>query len=167
MRRTVNFLLVFAFIALISCQQEAPVIDIKAELSKVEAVLEKYVMANENQDFSLIEQIWAPDEDIMLLGTDNDEKYEGWKQIKKAIKHQFSEFEDTYISVMDQSININSTANTAWFSEGLNYNFIYKGEARSFEGIRFTGVLEKREGKWMLVQGHLSIPVKKGTETNE
>jgi hypothetical protein len=28
----------------------------------------------------------------------------------------------------------------------------------SFEGIRFTGVLEKIDGKWQLVQGHLSVP---------
>jgi hypothetical protein len=46
----------------------------------------------------------------------------------------------------------------AWFSEVLDYNFIYLGEGMSFEGIRFTGVLEKREGHWKMVQGHLSVP---------
>jgi hypothetical protein len=40
----------------------------------------------------------------------------------------------------------------------LDYNFIYMGEDMSFEGIRFTGVLEKKDGKWKLVQGHLSVP---------
>jgi len=150
---------------LFSCQEEQKEVDIGAERAAVENVLEKYVLANENQDFSLIEQIWASDEDIVLLGTDGDEKYKGWNQIKSAIQHQFNEFEDTYISVLDQAININSTGNTAWFSETLNYNFIYRGEAMSFEGIRFTGVLEKNEGVWEMVQGHLSIPVAEGTET--
>jgi hypothetical protein len=141
--------------------------DLKKEKAEVTNVLEKYVIANENQNFSLIEEIWANDDNILLLGTDSDEIYLGWNQIKKAIQHQFNAFEDTYIVVSDQRIQLNATGNTAWFSEYLNYNFIYKGEAKSFEGIRFTGVLEKREGVWELVQGHLSIPVEEGTETSQ
>ncbi len=165
MRKYFILLLTIGLLALISCREEQKEVDIGAEKAAVENVLEKYVLANENQDFSLIEQIWADDDDIVLLGTDGDEKYKGWNQIKSAIQHQFSEFEDTYISVLDQVIKLNSTGNTAWFSETLNYNFIYHGEAMSFEGIRFTGVLEKNEGMWEMVQGHLSIPVAEGTET--
>lgn len=167
MRISFTMLSLFAILLLSSCKQTPATVDITAEKAAVENVLEKYVMANENQDFSLIEQIWASDDDIMLLGTDSDEKYKGWKQIKNAIRHQFSQFEDTYISVLDQAINVNANGNTAWFSEILNYNFIHQGKAMSFEGIRFTGVLEKREGQWKLVQGHLSIPVEEGTETNQ
>ena len=166
-----NRILVFAILSIClvttSCKQKGTCVNKEEELTKVENVLEKYVMANENQDFSLIEQIWAPDDDIVLIGTDSDEKLIGWNQINKAIKHQFAEFEDTYISVIDQNISMNETANTAWFSEVLNYNFIYHGKAQSFEGIRFTGVLEKRKENWKLVQCHISIPVPQGTETKE
>ena len=48
--------------------------------------------------------------------------------------------------------------NTAWFAESLNYNFMYDGEARSYEGMRFTGVLTKVDGNWRFVQAHLSLP---------
>ena len=105
-----------------------------------------------------MEKVWAADDDIVLIGTHANEKLIGWDQIQKAIKKQYSEFEDTYISVIEQKIMINETGNTAWFSEFLNYNFIHEGQAMSFEGIRFTGVLEKRGDQWLIVQGHLSIP---------
>ncbi len=121
-------------------------------------VLEKYVLANENQDFSMIGQIWAPDNDIILFGTNSEEKLMGWDNIKKAIKQQFASISETYISPTSQFIRLNPEQNTAWFAEILNYNFVYKGKAKSFEGVRFTGVLEKRKDGWKIVQAHLSIP---------
>ena len=162
--KKVFFIPVLLALFLIACQQERKSFNKSDEISKIESVLEQYVIANESKDFSLIEKIWATDDDIVLIGTDANEKLIGWKQIKNAIKRQFSEFEDTYIAVIDQNIRINESGNTAWFSEFLNYNFIYQEDARSFEGIRFTGVLEKRDGQWVLVQGHLSIPVSKAAE---
>lgn len=163
------FTISIAILLLLStaCDRAEPTVDMSDELAKIESVLEKYVMANENKDFSLIEQIWCENDKIVLIGTDSDEQFVGWEPIKAAIQHQFAEFEDTYISVLDQKIQINETGNTAWFSEFLNYNFIYKGEAKSFEGIRFTGVLVKKNDQWVLVQGHLSIPVKEGTELGQ
>ncbi len=121
-------------------------------------VLEKYVIANENQDFSMIEQIWAPDSDIILFGTNSEEKLMGWENIKRAIKQQFTSISETYISPTNQFIRIAPDQSVAWFAELLNYNFVYNGKAQSFEGVRFTGVMEKRNDGWKIVQAHLSIP---------
>ena len=151
-------LIALIFFFLTSCQEERKCFNKDDELSKIENVLEHYALANESQDFNLIEKIWATDDDIVLIGTHANEKLVGWEQIQKAIKKQYSEFEDTYISVIEQKITINESGNTAWFSEFLNYNFIHEGQAMSFEGIRFTGILEKRGDQWLIVQGHLSIP---------
>jgi hypothetical protein len=82
----------------------------------------------------------------------------GWTNIRNAIKSQFSSIEETYISASDQFIKLNECGNTAWFAESLNYNFVYNGEARSYEGLRFTGVLMKIDGQWRFVQLHLSLP---------
>ncbi len=158
MKKSLLLMFVIALV-LSSCGfQEEEIIDIKAETDLVQAVLDQYVIANEEQNFSLIETIWAANENIVLIGTDSDEKLIGWSQIEEAFKHQFEAFKETFIVVSEQNIRLNETANTAWFSEIMNYNFIYNDEAKSFSGIRFTGILEKIEGKWLLVQGHLSIP---------
>ena len=149
------FIPVFMFIT--ACQ-ERECVDLDKEKNEVALVLEKYVIANEYQKIELAEEIWADDEDIVAFGTSSDEKFVGWKAIKNTIQKQFDTFKDTYISVSAQKININNTGNTAWFSEIVNYNFIRDSIPMSYEGIRYTGVLEKRDGKWVIVQSHMSIP---------
>ena len=128
------------------------------EIIAIENVLEQYIIANENQDFDLIQQIWSPDSDIILYGTNSDEKLIGFTNIRNAVKEQFKLIEETYISASDQYIQLNPCGNTAWFAETLNYNFMYKGEAHSYEGMRFTGVLVKIDDSWRFVQAHLSLP---------
>ncbi len=132
--------------------------DIAKEKEAIKLVLEKYALANENQDMALIEDIWYPSEHIVSFGTESDEKLVGWDEIKRAVEKQFQNFSNTYISYHDQIIEVNDEGNTAWFSEIMNYNFILNGEAHSYEGLRYTGVLVKKDGKWKLVQTHISIP---------
>lgn len=158
MKKFMPLILVSLVLFLTSCTDQKDKVDRAAEIVAIENVLESYVLANENQDFNLIEKIWAPNDDIILYGTDSDERLTGWTNIRDAIKSQFSYIEDTYISASDQFIKLNECGNTAWFAETLNYNFVYKGEARSYEGLRFTGVLMKMDGQWRFVQLHLSLP---------
>ena len=133
-------------------------VDLELERDKVALVLEKYVIANEKQDIDLVHGIWAAEPDIVVFGTNSDEKLIGWGAIKSAMERQFNSFEDTYISIHDQIINIDDSGKTAWFSEIVNYNYIYQGETIQFEGLRFTGVLQKFGEDWLIVQSHMSIP---------
>jgi len=151
-------LVIFLFAGCNQTANKKEVINLKAEKEKVALVLEKYVIANEKHDLDLIHEIWAPLPDIVVFGTNSDEKLVGWEAISTALEKQFSSFEDTYISVRDQVINIDESGKTAWFSEIMNYNYIYQGEAKQFEGLRFTGVLQKINGDWYIVQSHISIP---------
>lgn len=161
MKNLFRLLIPVLLIGLIGCEsqkEESPEVDFNKELSEIRSVIEQFELARESEDFSTIEQIWAPDEDIVLFGSEGDEQLVGFAAIKKAMVQQFDELENILISIRDQKIKINKSGTTAWFSQILNYNFIYQNENMSFEGIRFTGVLEKRENKWLLVQGHLSVP---------
>jgi len=156
-----TFLLSILLVA-VSCSDQKKEFNCDVEKESIENLLENYILANENQDFDLIEKIWASDDDIILYGTDSDERLMGWSNIEEAIKEQFGYITDTYISASNQFIKLNCTGNTAWFAETLNYNYIYKGKAHKYEGMRFTGVLEKIEGEWVLVQAHLSLPASVG-----
>ncbi len=138
------------------CQQETQRAN---EIEVIENILERYLMASENQDYATIENIWATGDSIMLFGTDSHEKLMGWHNIRNAFRRQFNLISNTYIAVTDRYIKINCTGNTAWFAMVMNYNFMNDGVAHSLEGVRFTGVLEKQDNKtWKMVQGHLSVP---------
>ena len=138
--------------------QDKVTFDPAKEKEKVALVLEKYVIANEEQNLNLIKEVWATNPDIVVIGTNSNETLIGWEAIKNTLKRQFETIEDTYISVRDQRIEINDTGNTSWFSEIVNYNYIYQGKPVKYEGLRFTGVLEKINGDWFIVQSHMSIP---------
>ena len=169
MKKFILLLFVVMFISITGCNEckkQKTTINYEEEKAQIENILDQYVVANENQDLNIIGKIWANNDDIILIGTDSDEKLIGWKEIKKAIEYQFASFHDVYISVTELKIFINKTGNTAWFSAMLSYNFIHNEKAESFEGIRFTGVLEKSK-EWEIVQGHLSIPAEVDIETEE
>jgi len=158
MKKNVLLLLVSALILFACTPQKKEEVNVQQEKDAIKLVLEKYAIANENQDMDMIEDIWCPSERIVSFGTVSGEKMIGWQTIKNAVESQFSRFSDTFISYRDQIIEINETGNTAWFSEIINYNFIMDGEAHSYEGLRYTGVLVKKDGKWLLVQTHMSVP---------
>lgn len=162
MKKINTFLVVFVILFANSCSDCDQKFSKADEMIAIENLLEEYVLANENQDFDLIEKIWAPDSDIILYGTDSDERLMGWTNIRSAIREQFLQIEETYISASDQYIKLNCTGSTAWFAETLDYNFVYKGEAKNYKGLRFTGVVEKMDGQWKLVQAHLSLPASDG-----
>lgn len=170
MKKSIIILLPLIFLFTTSCNnapKETPVdhekkqhIDTEKEKAKVTELLDLLASATESGNLEMIEKIWLPSEDVILIGTENDEKLVGWEEIKAAMSGQASSFEETLISITDQNVWLDRDARTAWFYEELNYNFIYNNKAMSVDGIRFTGVFFKTdEGDWKLVQGHLSMPV--------
>lgn len=66
------------------------------EISNIQLVLEKHIIANETKNIDLIKEIWAPKEDIVIYGTDSDEKLQGWTQIRSTFLQQFEMFEEAY-----------------------------------------------------------------------
>jgi len=148
-------LITLFFITSCECEKDK---HLTSEKDAIENLLDNYILANEKQDINLMQDIWAPLDNIIWIGTDSDERFIGWQEMQNALIDQFGYISNTYISSSNQTIRINCTSNTAWFSENLRYNYMYKDEAHSFEGLRFTGVLEKIDGTWKFVQAHLSIP---------
>ena len=69
----------------------------------------------------------------------------------KAIRHELH----------DLKINFSSSADVAWFYCVLDDINTWKGEPANWEKVRWTGVLEKRKGKWRVVQQHFSWPKEK------
>lgn len=167
-------LVLSSFFLVLSCNNEADhdhehdvAVDLEKEKLEVSQLLDNLAAATESGNFEMIETIWFPSEDVLLVGTESNQKLEGWEEISTVIKKQFGTFEETLISITDQNIWLNEDASTAWFFEELNYNFVYEEKAMTFEGIRFTGVMQKVEGKWRLVQQHMSVPAElEMVETN-
>ncbi len=66
----------------------------------------------------------------------------------KAISHE----------LYDLKINFSESGEIAWFYCRCDDINKWNGQPANWENIRWTGVLEKRQGKWRIVQQHFSFP---------
>jgi uncharacterized protein (TIGR02246 family) len=154
-----NILAVFVmalFFVLNSCTQK---VDVVLEKSIVKSAVDQFIQAIETEDMDLFAKIMAHDPDMVNFGTDAAERWVGWQELKEAVENQFASFDNTKLTVKDQVIKVNSSVNTAWFSETVDWDVSVQGEQIHIEGSRITGVLEKRNGNWVCVQFHTSVPI--------
>lgn len=128
------------------------------------------------QDMLLIEQAinnaigWAKNKDLDLLYSviANDSGFlevhpdgkvvRGIDDFKKAEAIWMNpDFKAVRYEVRDLSINISESGIVAWWFCALDDINEWKGEPANWEDTRWTGVLEKRGGRWQIVQQHFSF----------
>ncbi|HOI87333.1 MAG TPA: nuclear transport factor 2 family protein [Lentimicrobium sp.] len=132
--------------------------DPSAEKEAIKLALQKYVIANETQNIAMIADLWANDSTVFSIGTDRRDVLEGFEAVKSTFSGQFERFEDTFIAARDLRIYVHPSCEAAWFSQVLQYNFTIGDTGYEYPDLRFTGFLEKRDGKWVILQTHLSKP---------
>jgi uncharacterized protein (TIGR02246 family) len=159
-KRILHFLTVIAAcLTLNSCSQKQTA-NTDAERTKVKSVVDNFKNIWETEDMNLVSKIIAHDSDIVIYGTDANENFVGWEAVKGYFSHMFPVIEKTKLRVRNQIIKVAADGNAAWFSETLDWDLMFGGQPAQLPNTRLTGVLEKRDGNWVIVQIHNSIPVK-------
>ena len=155
-------LLCFAF----GCQQaervaekSEPAVDIEAEKASVKSVLEMINTAFETENMEMFSKCFSRNPDMVIFGTDAAERWVGWEAFAEAQKQFFEAQEESSLSIRDLVIHVHEGCEVAWVSYRMDWKGKALGEPFDFSGIRFTGVLEKQGGKWVVVQWHGSVPV--------
>lgn len=148
-------LLLLIVFAVFGCAKK---VDIAAETSAVKTALDQISLAKEKGDMTLYEQYVAPDSDIIIIGSDPEEFYVGWAAVKDSMKGFLNKDNKIKINKKYQSIKVNPSGDTAWFSERVDFSGTIGGKALMLSDVRYSGALVKRDGKWLLVQSHASIP---------
>lgn len=140
-------------------EEQAPTVDKEAEKASVKAVMDQFIHSMETENMAETAKLVAHDDDMVSFGTDASERWVGWDGMKQSMEQQYASFEGTKLTVRDQVIHVNDTGNTAWFSELVDWHTTAGGQQVDLVGSRATGVLEKRDGNWLVVQMHFSVPV--------
>jgi len=133
---------------------------------------------NSETEKTVIEQVihnsigWAKEKDLQLLYSviADDSCYlevqpanrvvKGITEFKKAESFwMHPEFKAVRFETRDMNINISQSGTVAWWYCVLDDINTWKGQPASWENTRWTGVLEKRNGTWVIVQMHFSFAV--------
>lgn len=114
----------------------------------------------QNKDFELLYKVIANDPDFLEVHPDGA-VVKGFAEFKKAEKIWGSpDFKAVRYEIRDLKITLSKSGDVAWFYGLLDDINEWKGRPANWENTRWTGVLERRGGGWMMVQQHFSFAAK-------
>ena len=128
-----------------------------AEVQSPEEVLRALVKANADRDLSTMARLMAHDADIVSY-TIGGRKYVGWPQLERDMLEEFQMVARLEMPIT--ALKVWTRGEIAWFAMELDY-IRYVGndpsQRRMVLPLRETGVLERRDGKWVLLAWHESF----------
>jgi len=155
MKNVMVLIMMTALILTGGCARKA---DIDAEKAAINTVLDQVIESLDKEDIDLLSNVYAHDEDMVCIGTEGSERVVGWEPLKVMMQKQFEATDESKLSVKDRTIKVHSSGQVAWFSEIIDWDITAQGQTFQIKGLRGTGVLEKRDGSWVVVQVHYSVP---------
>jgi ketosteroid isomerase-like protein len=128
------------------------------ELKKIEAAINNVMGWAINKDFDLFYRSIADDSDFISVTPYKRVKF-GIDEVKKDSSFWGSpDFKAIRHELHDLRIKFSQMGEVAWFYCILDDINEWKGQPANWEKVRWTGVLEKRDGMWRVVMQHFSFP---------
>ena len=133
--------------------------NVEAEAEVAKTVVDDFWRAIRDQDVDLLSRVIATDDELIVFGTDAQERWVGSSAFVSAEEQMMQAFDVESLNRREETLQIHSRGGVAWFSTVFDIEISVDGELASLEGLRTTGVIEKRDGDWVIVQAHTSVPV--------
>ena len=110
------------------------------------------------KDRPLLEGVLAHDDSLFIFHPDSKSTVVGWDAFVKLFDFWMDpRFKATRFDVRDLRITRSRSGDVAWFSAILDDCGEWDGKPSCWLDTRWTGVLEKREDGWRIVQMHFSF----------
>jgi len=122
---------------------------------EIEATLEKLARAYKARSMNDVMECFAPDEDVVLIGTASDERRVGPEQIRTQVERDWAQTESIEMSFSWKSIS--ALGALAWAAADGAFSIRAGGQEMTLP-MRVSFVLEDRGNKWLIVHGHFSTP---------
>ncbi|HEX5645615.1 MAG TPA: nuclear transport factor 2 family protein [Nitrospira sp.] len=127
------------------------------ETTDPETVIRKLVQANVDKDMTTMSRLMAHDADITSYSV-GGRKYVGWPEFEREMREEFAAVQKFEIPIRE--LTVWHKGDIAWFTMELDYTRYVKEGAevkRMLLPLRETGVLERRNGQWLMLSFHESF----------
>jgi len=132
-------------------------IDKSNEIVLIEKAIHGVIGWAKNKDFKLLYGIIANDSNYLEVDP-TPEIIRGFDQFKKNETFWGNpDFKAIRYEIRDLKISLSECGTVAWYYCVLDDINEWKGKPAEWRNTRWTGVLEKRKGEWMIVQMHFSF----------
>jgi hypothetical protein len=136
------------------------------EKAIIKSVIEASIGWADNKDTTLLFNSVAQDEDFFYFSPDNASTISGFKMFQEFTKETFmgDYFKALWFKTKEMAINLSRSGDVAWWHCLLDDVGLWNGVEAGWKDVRWTGTLEKRDGKWVIVQMHFSFPTDRVSE---
>mgnify|MGYP006377913297 CR=1 FL=1 len=133
-----------------------------AAADRERAAVEKAIRASIGwalaKDRPLLESVLVHDDGLFIFHPDSKSTVVGWDAFVKLFDFWMDpRFKATSFDIRDLRITQARSGGVAWFSAILDDCGEWDGKPSCWLDTRWTGVLEKRDGGWRIVQMHFSF----------
>ena len=133
----------------------------EAEKKKIAQVVSSVIGWAKTKDLNLFYGSIANDEDYISV-TPTKRIVKRFEDVKESVPFWMSpDFQYVRHELKDLEIKFARCGEVAWFFCILDDINTYKGQPATWENTRWTGVVEKRDGKWVVVSQHFSFASEK------
>ena len=110
------------------------------------------------KDRPLLERVIAHDAGLFIFHPDSKSTVVGWDAFARNFAFWMDpRFKATSFDVRDLRITFSPAGDIAWYSAMLDDLAEWDGKPGGWRDTRWTGVLERRDGTWVIVQMHFSF----------
>lgn len=124
--------------------------------AEVRRILEQFAHAYAaRKDVQAIINFFAHDDDVSVLGTKQSSVRRGIEQIRTQVTQDWAK-PQLYVMEIEEC-NVSCAGNVAWACVQMRH--VVSGEGPESTGpARLTCVLERRDGRWLIMHWHKSRP---------
>ena len=122
-------------------------------------MLEKLDTAVQTKNMELFSEVFAHNKDIIIIGPDFREMAFDWTTLAYIKNQQFKDLKNIKVFSREEKITVDSSGAMARYFVRSDINFVSSGMPFQVKWVRENGVLETENGKWVIVQQHISAAV--------
>lgn len=126
---------------------------------KIETIVRTIYDAFEALNAQKLDENFSHTAHLTAFGTDDDESFYGWEAYRTVHETQFRAVKSFRFTSTDMRAFEHD--DTAWFSDRAHWQIETKAGETVDTTVRITGVLLRKNGKWEIVQWHVSQGVKR------
>ena len=150
---------ILAIVLAISCVKSSNkvTIDKATEIAEIEKAIHHSIGWAKNKDFKQLYSVIANDSDYIEVDP-TPGLIKGFSDFKKNETFWANpDFKAISYEIRNLKISLSNSGDVAWYFCILDDINEWKGKPACWVNTRWTGVLEKREGHWVIVQMHFSF----------
>jgi ketosteroid isomerase-like protein len=155
-----TFLLILILLSVMCCTEKREKTTPAGEIAQIKQVINNSIGWAKTKDLNVLYSVIANDTAFLEVHPEN-KVVKGISEFKQAEKFWMNpDFKAVKFEIRDLNIRISQSGTVAWWYCILDDINEWKGQPANWENTRWTGVTEKRNGNWVIVQQHFSFALK-------